>query len=104
LDFVVRPGQRARARRIRYVPTWVRHPDYTVMRATPGSPSWNRTVSAAGRGRRVGPVRPRECQRMQIGAAVLEEFANPLVVQDVELEGPKPGEVLVRLAACGVCH
>jgi S-(hydroxymethyl)glutathione dehydrogenase/alcohol dehydrogenase len=41
---------------------------------------------------------------MQIRAAVLEEFANPLVVQDVELEGPKAGEVLVRLAACGVCH
>ena len=41
---------------------------------------------------------------MQIRAAVLEEFANPLVVQDVELEGPGPGEVLVRLAACGVCH
>jgi S-(hydroxymethyl)glutathione dehydrogenase/alcohol dehydrogenase len=41
---------------------------------------------------------------MQIRAAVLEEFAKPLVVQDVELDGPKPGEVLVRLAACGVCH
>src|ERR671917_582104 len=41
---------------------------------------------------------------MQIRAAVLEEFAKPLVVQDVELEGPKEGEVLVRLAACGVCH
>ena len=41
---------------------------------------------------------------MQIRAAVLEEFAKPLVVQDVELQGPGPGEVLVRLAACGVCH
>jgi len=41
---------------------------------------------------------------MQIRAAVLEEFANPLVVQDVELQAPGPGEVLVRLAACGVCH
>jgi S-(hydroxymethyl)glutathione dehydrogenase/alcohol dehydrogenase len=41
---------------------------------------------------------------MQIRAAVLEEFAKPLVVQDVELEGPKAGEVLVRLSACGVCH
>ena len=41
---------------------------------------------------------------MQIRAAVLEEFANPLVVQAVELGGPKPGEVLVRLKACGVCH
>ena len=49
LDFVVRPGRPARARRIRYVPIWVRHPDMTVMRAAPGSPSWNRTVSVAGR-------------------------------------------------------
>jgi Bacterial capsule synthesis protein PGA_cap len=59
IDFVVRPGHRARARRIRYVPTWVRHPDYTVMRATPGSASWNRTVSAAGRRRSIWAVRPR---------------------------------------------
>ena len=41
---------------------------------------------------------------MKIRAAVLEEFAQPLVVQEVELDGPGPGEVLVRLAACGVCH
>jgi S-(hydroxymethyl)glutathione dehydrogenase / alcohol dehydrogenase len=41
---------------------------------------------------------------MKIRAAVLEEFAQPLVVQDVELDGPSHGEVLVRLAACGVCH
>src|SRR6188472_542107 len=41
---------------------------------------------------------------MEIRAAVLEEFAQPLVIQDVDLDGPGPGEVLVRLAACGVCH
>ncbi len=41
---------------------------------------------------------------MKIRAAVLEEFAQPLAVQDVELDGPGPGEVLVRLSACGVCH
>jgi S-(hydroxymethyl)glutathione dehydrogenase / alcohol dehydrogenase len=41
---------------------------------------------------------------MRIRAAVLEEFAQPLVVQEVDLDGPGPGEVLVRLAACGVCH
>jgi S-(hydroxymethyl)glutathione dehydrogenase/alcohol dehydrogenase len=41
---------------------------------------------------------------MKIRAAVLEEFGQPLVVQDVELAEPKPGEALVRLAACGVCH
>jgi S-(hydroxymethyl)glutathione dehydrogenase / alcohol dehydrogenase len=41
---------------------------------------------------------------MKIRAAVLEEFAKPLVVQEVELSEPGPGEVLVRLVACGVCH
>jgi S-(hydroxymethyl)glutathione dehydrogenase/alcohol dehydrogenase len=41
---------------------------------------------------------------MQMRAAVLEDFGQPLVVQDVELAGPRPGEALVRLVACGVCH
>jgi S-(hydroxymethyl)glutathione dehydrogenase/alcohol dehydrogenase len=41
---------------------------------------------------------------MKIRAAVLEEFGQPLVVQDVDLAGPAAGEVLVRLHACGVCH
>src|SRR6516225_960353 len=41
---------------------------------------------------------------MKIRAAVLEEFGHPLVVQDVDLNEPKAGEALVRLAACGVCH
>jgi S-(hydroxymethyl)glutathione dehydrogenase / alcohol dehydrogenase len=34
----------------------------------------------------------------------LEEFARPLVVQELDLADPRPGEVLVRLVACGVCH
>ena len=37
-------------------------------------------------------------------AAVLEQFGRPLVVQEVDLADPHPGEVLVRLVACGVCH
>src|SRR5437763_9204518 len=41
---------------------------------------------------------------MRMRAAVLEEFGKPLVVQDVELAEPRAGEVLVRLAACGVSH
>ncbi|MDP9228049.1 MAG: alcohol dehydrogenase catalytic domain-containing protein [Actinomycetota bacterium] len=41
---------------------------------------------------------------MKMRAAVLEEFGKPLVVQEVELDEPKQGEVLVRLVACGVCH
>ena len=41
---------------------------------------------------------------MKIKAAVLEEFAKPLVLREVDLAEPGPGEVLVRLEACGVCH
>jgi S-(hydroxymethyl)glutathione dehydrogenase/alcohol dehydrogenase len=41
---------------------------------------------------------------MKIRAAVLEEFGSPLAVQEVDLEAPRGGEVLVRLEACGVCH
>src|SRR5215218_5408759 len=41
---------------------------------------------------------------MRIRAAVLEEFGAPLAVQEVDLADPGPGEVLVRLLACGVCH
>jgi S-(hydroxymethyl)glutathione dehydrogenase/alcohol dehydrogenase len=41
---------------------------------------------------------------MRMRAAVLEDFGSPLIVQDLELADPRPGEVLVRLAACGVCH
>src|ERR1044072_9220852 len=41
---------------------------------------------------------------MRMRAAVLEEFGAPLVVQEIDLADPKPGEVLVRLVACGVCH
>ncbi len=35
---------------------------------------------------------------------MLEEFGQPLVVQELELDEPQDGEVLVRLVACGVCH
>ena len=41
---------------------------------------------------------------MQMKAAVLEKFGEPLVVAEVELDDPGPGEALVRLVACGVCH
>jgi S-(hydroxymethyl)glutathione dehydrogenase/alcohol dehydrogenase len=41
---------------------------------------------------------------MKARAAVLEQFGQPLVVQDVELADPEAGEALVRLEACGVCH
>lgn len=37
-------------------------------------------------------------------AAVLHEFHKPLVVEDVDVESPRAGEVIVRLTASGVCR
>jgi S-(hydroxymethyl)glutathione dehydrogenase/alcohol dehydrogenase len=51
----------------------------------------------------VGASKQKE-SRVKIRAAVLEEFGQPLAVQEVELAEPRAGEVLVRLEACGVCH
>lgn len=37
-------------------------------------------------------------------AAVLRAYQEPLVIEDITLDDPGPGEVVVRLAATGVCH
>jgi hypothetical protein len=56
-------GRRARVERIRYTPTWVRHPDYTVLPLTRRSrpaqlrASWRRTVGVVGRARGLRPAR-----------------------------------------------
>ncbi|MCP4036525.1 MAG: S-(hydroxymethyl)glutathione dehydrogenase/class III alcohol dehydrogenase [bacterium] len=41
---------------------------------------------------------------MKVRAAIAVEAAKPLEIDEVDLEGPKAGECLVRLAATGVCH
>jgi S-(hydroxymethyl)glutathione dehydrogenase/alcohol dehydrogenase len=41
---------------------------------------------------------------MRTKAAIAYEAGKPLVVEEVELEGPKAGEVLVEIRATGVCH
>ena len=41
---------------------------------------------------------------MRTRAAVAYEAGKPLVIEEVELEGPRAGEVLVELKATGVCH
>ena len=41
---------------------------------------------------------------MKTRAAVAFEKAKPLEIADVELEGPKAGEVLVEIKATGICH
>ena len=41
---------------------------------------------------------------MKTRAAVAWEAGKPLEIEEIDLEGPKEGEVLVRLVATGVCH
>ena len=41
---------------------------------------------------------------MKSRAAVAWEAAKPLVVETVDIEGPKRGEVLLQVKATGVCH
>ncbi len=41
---------------------------------------------------------------MKTQAAVAYEAGKPLVIEEVELAGPKAGEVLVEIKATGVCH
>ena len=41
---------------------------------------------------------------MKTRAAVAWEAGQPLTVEEVDLEGPRAGEVLVRIVATGVCH
>jgi len=41
---------------------------------------------------------------MKAKAAVAWEAGKPLSIEEVDVQGPKAGEVLVRLVATGVCH
>lgn len=41
---------------------------------------------------------------MKARAAVAMEAGKPLVIEEIEVAGPKAGEVLVQMVATGVCH
>ena len=41
---------------------------------------------------------------MKTRAAVAVEAGKPLEIMEVNLEGPKRGEVLVEIKATGLCH
>ena len=41
---------------------------------------------------------------MKTRAAVAVEAGKPLVIEEVDLDGPRAGEVLVEIKATGVCH
>ena len=37
-------------------------------------------------------------------AALVEQFGKPLVLREVDIPSPGPGQILVKTEACGVCH
>jgi S-(hydroxymethyl)glutathione dehydrogenase/alcohol dehydrogenase len=41
---------------------------------------------------------------MKMKAAVSYEFGKPLSVEEVDIDSPRPNEVLVRLSATAICH
>ena len=41
---------------------------------------------------------------MKVRAAVAYKAKSPLVLETIDLEGPKEGEVLVEIKATGICH
>lgn len=41
---------------------------------------------------------------MKSRAAIALEAGKPLIIDEVDLEGPKEGEVLLKMVATGVCH
>ena len=41
---------------------------------------------------------------MKTLAAVAWEAKQPLVIEEIDIEGPKAGEVMVKMHATGVCH
>src|SRR5580658_893608 len=41
---------------------------------------------------------------MKSRAAVAWEAGKPLSIEEIEVEGPRAGEVLVRIRATGICH
>ena len=41
---------------------------------------------------------------MKVKAAIAHKAGAPLVIDDVDLDGPKAGEVLVEIKATGICH
>ena len=41
---------------------------------------------------------------MKVRAAVAHEAGKPLVIETVDLDGPREGEALVEIKATGLCH
>ena len=80
----------------------------TVPRLGPTREGWRSVGNVRGAG--IGPgsvfvrqTKPREIS-MKTKAAVLWEINAPWSIEEIELDPPGPGEVLVKIAASGMCH
>lgn len=40
----------------------------------------------------------------KMNAAIVEQLGKPLVLREIEIPKPGPGQILVKTEACGVCH
>ena len=59
--------------------------------------------AAARRGLPIHPFR-KVTETMKTKAAVAWKAAAPLTIEEVDLDGPRAGEVLVEVKATGICH
>jgi NDMA-dependent alcohol dehydrogenase len=44
------------------------------------------------------------CRRNKMKAAICYQFGQPLVIEEIEIDPPKKGEVKVRMVATAICH
>src|SRR5689334_13928173 len=65
---------------------------------------WRPCYAAASRAPHLDPEIDKEEAAMKSRAAVAVEKGKPLQIVDVELDGPRAGEVLVEVKATGICH
>src|SRR5689334_14697403 len=77
------------------------------IRASATAPESLTGLGVRAAGRRGAGALPSEARRKRgdvMRASVLFEQGKPLSVEELELEPPRVGEVLVRMTASGVCH
>jgi NDMA-dependent alcohol dehydrogenase len=45
-----------------------------------------------------------DTKKQRAKAVVCREVGKPVVVEEIEVDAPRQGEVMIKLTACGVCH
>ena len=85
---------------------------WSLLNGSPARPAARSTTSRPSSGAEPRRLRLRRRRRaggperrvLAVKAAVCHAFGEPLVVEELELDPPRPGEVRVRVAACSICH